>query len=112
MKKSKVIQLALITSALASCTQKQDTDSKVFVRGDSTAPYSRGTTHGGLPMWFYAFRPYGYYDNGAYHRAGYYNSGISRSSNIGSNSIKSAHSTSRGGFGARSSSSHSFGVSS
>ena len=101
----------LITSALASCAQKQDWKAansnrkRVHMRGDSTAPYSSRPSHGVVPMWYYAFRPYGYYSNGAYHRAGFYNSEMPRASNIGSNAIKSSHTTSRGGFGARSSSS-------
>lgn len=48
-------------------------------------------------MWYYAFRPYGYYNNGGYHRAGYYSGGIPESSNVGRSATKS--STVRGGFG-------------
>lgn len=105
MKKSKAIQLVLITAALASCQEKKKepewgSGNKTYVRGDSTAPYSR-THHGsGLAtaaLWYYAFRPYGHYQNGAYTRAGYYSGGIPRSANVGSNGFKG--SVSRGGFG-------------
>jgi hypothetical protein len=107
MKKSKIVNLVLITSLLASCAQKSEHKNQrqkknVYMRGDSTARYSRGH---GLFMWYYAFRPYGYYDNGAYHRAGYYSNSISRNSNIGSNVVKSNGFTSRGGFGSSSRSS-------
>lgn len=103
MKKSKYIQLVLITSALASCNQpKKDWSggSKVYMRSDSTAPYTQARHHSGVGsalLWYYAFRPYGNYNNGSYQRAGYYSNGIHESSNIGSNSFKGA--VSRGGFG-------------
>jgi len=103
MKKSKCIELVLITAALASCNQpKKDWDDnyKVHVRSDSTAPYTRVYHHGGLGaafLWYYAFRPYGNYYNGYYQRAGYYSGAISPLSNIGSNGFKAA--VTRGGFG-------------
>ncbi|MBA4196334.1 MAG: hypothetical protein C0459_02160 [Chitinophaga sp.] len=101
MKKTKHIELILITAALASCNQpKNDWESgnKVYIRSDSTAGYSRTHYHGGgYGMWYYAFRPYGNYYNGEYQRAGYYSSAIHESSNIGSNGFKS--SVIRGGFG-------------
>lgn len=103
MKKTKHIELILITAALASCNQPNnewDTNgSKTYVRSDSTAPYSRTHHyHGtGSRLWYYAFRPYGNYYNGYYHRAGYYSSAIHENSNIGSNGYKS--SVVRGGFG-------------
>jgi hypothetical protein len=108
MKKSKQIQLILITAALAGCNQpKKNTDwesgNKTHIRSDSTAPYTRVQHHsriGGVGtalLWYYAFRPYGNYNNGRYQRAGYYSGAISKRSNIGSNGFKS--STVRGGFG-------------
>jgi hypothetical protein len=106
MKKTKHIELILITAALASCNQpKNDWEtggSKTFVRSDSTAPYTRthryhGSGVGSALLWYYAFRPYGNYNNGSYQRAGYYSSAIHENSNIGSNSYKG--SVVRGGFG-------------
>ena len=105
MKKSKTIQLILITAALASCAEKKKepewgSGNKTYVRGDSTAPYTR-THHGGgmlgVALWYYAFRPYGNYNNGSYSRAGYYSGAIPHSANVGSNGFKG--SVSRGGFG-------------
>lgn len=104
MKKSKIVSLVLITSALASCSQKQNQkEKKVYMRSDSTAKYSR--SHGAPGLWYYAFRPYGYYTEGSYHRAGFYSSGISEKSNLGTNSFKThgPSGTSRGGFGRSSS---------
>ena len=105
MKKSKYIELALITAALASCSEPKkdwDDNGKVHLRSDTTAPYT--TVHhyhgGGIGtalLWYYAFRPYGNYSNGYYQRAGYYSEGIGRFSNIGTNGFKGA--VSRGGFG-------------
>lgn len=101
MKRSKHIELILITAALASCHRPNNewqSGSKVYVRADSTAPYTR-TYHSaaGALLWYYAFRPYGNYYNGAYRRAGYYSDAISEHSNIGGNGFKS--SVIRGGFG-------------
>jgi hypothetical protein len=100
MKKSKHIELLLITALLAGCHKPQkdwESGNKTYVRSDSTAPYSR--THGfaGAALWYYAFRPYGNYYNGRYERAGYYSGAIHEGSNIGSNSFKG--SVVRGGFG-------------
>jgi hypothetical protein len=106
MKKTKHIQLILITAALASCNQPKPKDewesgNKTHIRADSTAPYTRVYHHhsgvGNALLWYYAFRPYGNYNNGSYQRAGYYSSAIHQSSNIGSNGFKS--SVVRGGFG-------------
>ena len=103
MKKSKLIKLVLITSVLASCEKevKQQDTQKVYMRSDTSATYSRSHIHGGgganMWLWFYAFRPYGYYNNGAYHHSGFYSGGLSEHSNIGSNTVKS--SVTRGGFG-------------
>ncbi len=104
MKKSKYIELVLITAALASCNQPKkdwDDNNKVHLRSDTTAPYTRvhhsGAGIGTALLWYYAFRPYGNYRNGEYRRAGYYSGGISSFSNIGRNGFKSA--VTRGGFG-------------
>jgi hypothetical protein len=100
MKKSNYIQLVLITAALASCNRPAkdwESGNKVYLRGDSTAPYSRSHPMGSALLWYYAFRPYGNFRNGRYQRAGYYSGGISGRSNIGSNAFKSA--VARGGFG-------------
>ena len=103
MKKSKYIELVLITAALASCNKANkdwESANKVYMRSDTTAPYSRAHYHhggGNTFLWYYAFRPYGNYNNGRYHRAGYYSGGLHESSNIGSNGFKGA--ISRGGFG-------------
>jgi hypothetical protein len=107
MKKTKHIQLILITAALASCNQPKPNNDwegsggKTYVRADSTAPYSRTHRYHGSGisplLWYYAFRPYGNYNNGSYQRSGYYSSAIHPNSNIGSNSFKS--SVVRGGFG-------------
>ena len=107
MKKSRCIELVLITAALASCNQpKKDWGednngtNKVHLRSDSTAPYTTVHHHSGIGtalLWYYAFRPYGNYNNGFYQRAGYYSGGISHFSNIGSNGFKG--SVARGGFG-------------
>ncbi len=106
MKKTKHIELILITAALASCNQPNNEwesgNSKTYVRSDSTAPYTR-THHyhssgiGSAILWYYAFRPYGNYNNGSFQRAGYYSSAIHPNSNVGSNNFKS--SVVRGGFG-------------
>jgi hypothetical protein len=104
MKKTKYIQLVLITAALASCNQAKkpdwDDNAKMHIRSDSTAPYTNVHHHSGIGtalLWYYAFRPYGNYNNGYYQRAGYYSGAIFPSSNIGSNGFKSA--VTRGGFG-------------
>ncbi len=105
MKKSKFISFALITAALASCHKKENNNDwnndskKVYMRSDTTAGYSRSHFHSNGLLWYYAFRPYGYYNNGMYQRQGYYSSGISEHSNIGSNGMKSG--IVRGGFGGR-----------
>ena len=105
MKKTKTIQLILITATLASCaSEKKEPEwgsgNKTYIRGDSTAPYAR-THHGSdlatAALWFYAFRPMGRFNNGTYSGSGYYSNAIPRSSNIGSNSIKG--NIARGGFG-------------
>lgn len=101
MKKTKYIELVLITAALASCHHPQkdwnNGNSHTYLRSDSTAPYTRAHHSYGPGLWYYAFRPYGNYYGNEYHRAGYYSGAIHESSNIGSNGFKGA--VSRGGFG-------------
>ncbi|WP_118973682.1 hypothetical protein [Taibaiella koreensis] len=107
MKKSKTITLVLITSALASCHKEQQSGAsgswdqkKVYMRSDTTASYTRTHYHSGVAgalLWYYAFRPYGRYNNGRYDHAGYYSGGLHTRSNTGTNSTKSA--IVRGGFG-------------
>lgn len=101
MKKSKYISLVLISAALASCNKEKEwneNEPKVYMRSDSTANYSRSHHHfGSALLWYYAFRPYGRYNNGVYNRSGYYSGGISEHSNIGSNMGK--YGIVRGGFG-------------
>ena len=102
MKKSTHIHLVLITATLASCHRpnKEWTNGNanpVYIRSDSTAPYTRVQHHTVPGLWFYAFRPYGFYSFGHYRRLGYYSDAISEHSNIGFNGEKS--SIVRGGFG-------------
>ncbi|RYD92003.1 MAG: hypothetical protein EOP50_13380 [Sphingobacteriales bacterium] len=100
MKKSKHIELILITAALASCQQpKKDWDSgrNVYLRSDTSAPYTRRHTPVGMGLWYYAFRPYGSYSFGRYNRLGYYSGALHEASNVGSNGFKSG--IVRGGFG-------------
>jgi hypothetical protein len=107
MKKSSFIELVLITATLASCHETKrdwDDNAKVYLRGDSTAPFSRahtgyagGGTGGYYGSWYYAFRPYGHYFQGNYQRAGYYSDAIGYNSNVGSNGFKGT--VTRGGFG-------------
>lgn len=105
MKKTKQISLVLITAALASCHRSNNQDwvnangehRKVYIRSDSTAPYTQMFHPFGALLWYYAFRPYGHYDYFGYRRVGYYSSAISQHSNIGTNAAKSG--IIRGGFG-------------
>jgi hypothetical protein len=108
LKKSKTVSLVLITAALASCNQQKEDEwgtsnggSKTYVRGDSTAPYTRthhnGTGIGTAFLWFYAFRPMYGTSNGRFGHQGYYSNAISQRSNFGTNSFKS--NVFRGGFG-------------
>ena len=115
MKKSKLVSLVLITAALAACDKLDaqnnsgasgdwgdngtKNEKKVYMRSDTTAKYSR-THHSGIGtalLWYYAFRPYG--GSGLGYRTGYYSGSIARSSNVGTNSVKSG--IVRGGFGGR-----------
>lgn len=105
MKKTKYIELVLITAALASCNKPNkdwegSSNGRKYLRSDTTAPYTRThvSTHGISPLlWYYAFRPYGYYRNGFYKKAGYYSDGLNEAGNFGSNTYKSV--IARGGFG-------------
>lgn len=106
MKKSKIVNLVLITAALASCnkTEKKH-EKKYFMRGDTTAAYEAPVRnhqhHNGVSpiIWFYAFRPYGFYDShtSRYVHSGSYSSSVSESSNIGRSASKSG--VIRGGLG-------------
>ncbi|WP_143305467.1 hypothetical protein [Chitinophaga vietnamensis] len=105
-KKSGHIQLVLITAVLASCHRPSPDHRRVYMRGDTTASYNRTYYHSyGPGLWYYAFRPYGSYYDGGYHRAGYYSGGLSEHANMGANGVKSG--IIRGGFGG-----HGFSVSS
>jgi hypothetical protein len=102
MKKSKMVSLVLITAALASCNKNDNSNEnkKVYMRSDSTAPYSRAYIGNGMAtglLLYYAFRPYGSYNFGSYNRAGYYSSGINEKSNLGNNTTKKG--IVKGGFG-------------
>jgi hypothetical protein len=117
MKKSKLVSLVLITAALASCNKKESQSSgasgdwgdakekKVYMRSDSTATYTRTHHHSGFGtglLLYYAFRPYGSYNNGfGYNRAGYYSGNLHSKSNVGTSVAKS--NIVRGGFGGGSS---------
>lgn len=107
---TKSIQLVLITSVLASCAQPhvQETGEdrqRVFMRADSTAPYTEVTNNyqnghngGGMNMgssllWFMAFRHMG-------GMMGYANNSLHPQSVAGTNTAKaSAFRAQRGGFG-------------
>jgi hypothetical protein len=103
MKKTKQIQLVLVTAAIAaSCTSERKEQKKsggnTYVRGDSTAPYTQThTRHWGGGLGFYAFRPFYGSMGGIMSRTGYYSNGLAERSNVGSNTSKRVNS--RGGFG-------------
>jgi len=93
MKKSSSVKLLFVTGVLAACSQEKpkgewNNEKKVYMRSDTTASYTR--THGFVPgyFWYHAFRPYGFYNNGAYQKAGYYSDAISSKSNLGRNTYK------------------------
>lgn len=119
-KASSAIKLVLITSVLASCgTAQSPSDDKnkqrVFMRADSTAPYTEVTndyrdqhrTGGGMGsslLWFMAFRHLG-------GGMGYANNNLNPSSVSGTNAKKSAaYQAKRGGFGNTAASSKSSSV--
>ena len=105
---TKSIQLVLITSVLASCAQpntKQEDGNpqRVFMRADSTAPYTEVTENykqghsgcgiGSSLLWFMAFRHMG-------GMMGYANNNLHPQSVAGTNAAKaSAFKAQRGGFG-------------
>lgn len=114
---SKVVTLVLVSSVLASClkrveeTPETNNKQKVFMRADSTAPYTDVTENyaqqnihnsGGMGsslLWFMAFRSL----TGG---MGYASPGLHQQSNIGSNTAKAnamKSQTVRGGFGKSSS---------
>ena len=101
MKKSQIVTLALVSAALASChkiDKHHPGDKNVYMRSDTTASYSHAYTNMNMLLWYYAFRPYGYYNSyGGYTRYGFYSDGISEHSNVGTSASKA--SISRGGFG-------------
>ena len=101
MKKTRHIQLVLLTAVLASCHRNADqqwtSGNKVYIRSDTSAPYARAYHPTGPGLWYFAFRPYGNYYNGHYRRVGYFSDAISEHSNLGTNEAKSG--IVRGGFG-------------
>ena len=111
---SKVVTLVLISSVLSSCMNREEAPitnnaQKVYMRADSTAPYtdvtsnyssnSGGSHHGGMGsslLWFMAFRSL---TGGG---MGYASQGLHQQSNIGTNAAKAQaykSQTVRGGFG-------------
>ncbi len=99
------VQLVLITSLLASCAQepqKNTTQQRVFMRADTTAPYTEVTQHyqqnhsggmGSALLWYMAFRHMG-------GGLGYANNSLHPSSVAGNNLRKNnAMRTQRSGFG-------------
>lgn len=111
---SKVVTLVLISSVLSSCMNREEAPvtnnvQKVYMRADSTAPYtdvtsnyssnSSGSHHGGMGsslLWFMAFRSL----TGS--GMGYASQGLHQQSNVGTNTAKAQaykSQTVRGGFG-------------
>jgi len=111
---SKVVTLVLISSVLSSCMNREEAPvtnnaQKVYMRADSTAPYtdvtsnysshSGGSHHGGMGsslLWFMAFRSL---TGGG---MGYASQGLHLQSNVGTNAAKAQaykSQTVRGGFG-------------
>lgn len=93
MKKSKSVKLLFVTGILAACTQQPADDwaadeKKVYMRSDTTAPYSRTSGFFTGFLLYNAFRPYGMFSNGAYQKAGYYSDAISAKSNVGRSTFK------------------------
>lgn len=105
-KASRNVSLVLITSVLASCSQpKPQADAphqKVYMRADTTAPYTevtqsynehRGSSGFSPLLWYMAFRHLG-------GGLGYASNGLHPSSVAGTNTAKAkAFNTQRGGFG-------------
>lgn len=95
MKKSKVVNLVLVAGLVASCSSKDDyeasngSNSRLYVRSDTTSQYSHTSHHYGG---YYHFIPFGYYQPwGGYRHGGYESSAFS--------SKAANHPISRGGFG-------------
>lgn len=101
MRKTKQIQLVLMTALLASCHQSEPqwrAGSRTYIRSDSTASYSlMAHPNSAGAFLFYAFRPYGMYTPFGYRRLGYYSNALSEEVNLGHSAIKSG--IVRGGFG-------------
>lgn len=109
-KSSKAVSLILITSVLASCNkpkaENEEIAQKVFMRADSTAPYTEvtqnysqhnnsGSGMGSALLWYMAFRHMG-------GGLGYASGGLNKQSVVGNNPAKSQaynKAVSRGGFG-------------
>lgn len=107
-KTSGTLQLVLITSLLASCAQSPkeapQAGQKVYMRADSTAPYTEVTQNyqqhrgtgmgmGSALLWYMAFRHMG-------GGLGYANQGLHPNSVAGNNVRKAnAYQTMRGGLG-------------
>ena len=106
---SNVVSLLLITSVLASCNkpkaEQEEIAQKVYMRADSTAPYTEVTQNyqnqnrsggiGNTLLWYMAFRHLG-------GGLGYANGGLNQRSVFGNNSAKATaynKAISRGGFG-------------
>lgn len=107
---SSTVSLLLITSILASCnkpkSENQEIAQKVYMRADSTAPYtevtenynqqrSGGSGMGSTLLWYMAFRHLG-------GGLGYANGGLNQQSVVGKNAAKATaynKAISRGGFG-------------
>lgn len=112
-KASTTVQLVLITSLLASCNKptasSETAKQKVYMRADSTAPYTEvtqqyhrsGSSAGNALLWYMAFRHLG-------GGMGYANSGLHPNSVAGKNAAKAAayKNSTRGGFGKTASSSY------
>lgn len=116
-KASKLVTLVLISSVLSSCVNKEEAitknPQKIFMRADSTAPFTDVTqnythnnhhqSHAGIGnslLWYMAFRNL----TGG---MGYSSTGIHQKSNIGTNYAKDKamrDQAVRGGFGSSSSS--------
>lgn len=107
---SKTVTLLLITSVLASCNkpkaENEEITQKVFMRADSTAPYTEvtqnyseqrtdGSGMGSTLLWYMAFRHMG-------GGLGYASGGLNQKSVVGNNPSKAQaynKAVSRGGFG-------------
>ena len=96
-KKSKIVALALVSTLVVACDKKEQQQSRLQLRGDSSEAYTRTVYHSGV-MPYYWFHPNGYYTNGGFHRSGYTSNSVHSSHNSPHSSIHSSH-IARGGFG-------------